>query len=84
MNKITITSILLIIVIAIAAFSYSNEKSVAVAEKTIIGDTTDTLKQLIDLNFINFDLGKVKKIYFLISEEGITEQLQKVDYQSLN
>jgi len=64
MNKITITSILLIIVIAIAAFSYSIEKSVAVAEKTIIGDTTDTLKQLIDLNFINFDLGKVEKNLF--------------------
>jgi len=64
MNKITITSILLIIVIAIAAFSFSNEKSVAVTEKTIIGDSTDTLKQLIDLNFINFDLGKVEKNLF--------------------
>ena len=65
MNKMTITSILLIIVIAIAAFSFSNEKSVVVTEKTIIGDSTDTLKQLIDLNFINFDLDKVeKKIIF--------------------
>ena len=60
----TITSILLIIVIAIAAFSFSNEKSVVVTEKTIIGDSTDTLKQLIDLNFINFDLHKVEKSLF--------------------
>ena len=43
MNKMTITSILLIIVIAIAAFSFSNKKSVVVTEKTIIGDSTDTL-----------------------------------------
>jgi hypothetical protein len=67
MNKMTITSILLIIVIAIAAFSFSNKKSVVVTEKTIIGDSTDTLKQLIDLNFINFDLDKVeKKLFFNI------------------
>jgi hypothetical protein len=64
MNKMTITSILLIIVIAIAAFSFSNQKSVVVTEKTIIGDSTDTLKQLIDLNFINFDLDKVEKSLF--------------------
>lgn len=60
----TITSILLIIVIAIAAFSFSNEKSVAITEKIIIGNATDTLKQLVDLNFINFDLGKVEKSLF--------------------
>ncbi len=64
MNKMTITSILLIIVIAIAAFSFSNEKSVVLTKKTIIGDSTDTLKQLIDLNFINFDLDKVEKNLF--------------------
>ena len=67
MNKITIVSILLIVVIAIVASSFSNEKSVIVTEKTIIGDSTDTLKQLIDLNFNNFDSGKVeKKLFFNI------------------
>jgi hypothetical protein len=57
MNKIITTSTLLVIVIAIAAFSFRNEESVAVTEKTIISDSTNTLKQLIDL-------GKVEKSLF--------------------
>jgi len=64
MNKIIITSISLILVIAFAAFSFSNEKSVVEAKKPSLGDSTDTLKQLIDLHFINFDLGKVEKSLF--------------------
>lgn len=64
MNKITITSILLIIVIAIAAFSFSGEKPIVETKKNVVSDSTDILKQLIDLNFINFDLDKVEKNLF--------------------
>ena len=64
MIKIILTSISLITVIAFAAFSFSNKKSVVVVEKTTIADSTDTLKQIIDLDFINFDLGKIEKSLF--------------------
>jgi len=64
MNKITITSISLIIVIAIAAFSFSSEKPVIETKKNVVSDSTDTLKRLIYLNFINSDLGKVEKSLF--------------------
>ena len=61
MIKIIITSISLITVIAFAAFSFGNKTFVVVAEKTTIADSTDTLKQIIDLNFVHFDRGKIEK-----------------------
>ena len=64
MNKITITSISLIIVIAIAAFSFSNEKSIVETKINVGSDSTNSLKQLIDLNSINSDLDKVEKSLF--------------------
>ena len=61
MNKYKLVSISLIIVISLAAISFSNKKTVVGAEKTTIADSTDTLKQLINLNFINFELGEIQK-----------------------